>query len=241
MIAPSRERLERFESAKQQTQSKLARKAGARDVDLKKPQSYVLEVAIRVKPGAMDAFADLAEKILPLVNIPGLHLVAAGRCLDPDPRRVLHLWRLDSADLLREAMIRLSDVPAYGLLDAMVMEEVQEICTSLLGDRPKPKSELYVRMTGLLRTRELAEFVAQNEAGLGRFERDSGWRIAGALISVTGRVNRISLIWAVPSQDAAHDYATKVPGYRYILDPETEIWLGTAYDPPIDGSTTRSS
>jgi hypothetical protein len=213
--------------------SKLARKAFARN---NKSQHYILEVGLRVKPGMMDEFATQAAKILPSVEIRGLQLLAAGICLDPDPRKVIHLWELASADLLRDAMIRLSDVPAYGLLDEMVVDEVQEICTSLLKRPPKPKSELYVRMTGVLRTKDLAEFVAEAEAGQGLFAKKSGWRIAGALINVTGRVNRISLIWAVPSETGARKFATAVPGYDFIVDPETEVWRGTDYDPPVNPS-----
>jgi hypothetical protein len=227
MIAPTHRY--RIESAL--PSSKLARKALARST---KPQRYILEVGLRVKPGMMEQFASQAAKILPLVEIPGLQLLAAGICLDPDPRKVIHLWQLDSADLLRAAMIRLSDVPAYGVLDRMVVDEVQEICTSLLDERPKPKSDLYVRMTGVLRTKDLAEFVALAEAGRGLFAKVSEWQIAGALISITGRVNRISLIWAVPSEAAARKFATAVPGYSFIIDPETEVWRGTSYDPPLN-------
>lgn len=211
--------------------SKLARKARARGARLAKHPHYILEVALRVKPGMMEAFAKQAEAILPRVQIRGLRLLAAGICLDPDPRKVIHLWELSSADLLRDAMIHLSDVPAYGVLDEMVVDEVQEICTSLLEQRPKPAADLYVRMSGVLRTKDLAEFVAQAEAGQGPFAKASEWRIAGAVITVTGRVNRISLVWAVPSEDSARQFATKVPGYAFINDPETEVWRGTAYDP----------
>jgi hypothetical protein len=233
MIAPSTDRYPNDRSDQRQ-QSKLARKAIARNTSIGKQQRYVLEVALRVKPGMMDQFAEQAAEILPLIEIRGLQLLAAGICLDPDPRKVIHLWELESADLLRDAMIRLSDVPAYGVLDRMVVDEVQEICTALLAQRPKPKSDLYVRMTGVLRTKDLAEFVAQAEAGQGPFAKKSEWRIAGALISVTGRVNRISLIWAVPSEAAARKFATDVPGYAFITDPETEVWRGTAYDPPTN-------
>lgn len=232
MIAPTSRDRYRIDRSQRQ-QSKLARKALARSTNVARPQRYILEVSLRVKPGMMAQFATQAADVLPSVEIRGLQLVAAGICLDPDPRKVLHLWELESADLLRDAMIRLSDVPAYGVLDEMVVDEVQEICTSLLGQREKRKSDHYVRMTGVLRTMDLAEFVAQAEAGEGLFARASGWRLAGALINVTGRVNRISMIWAVPSEAAARRFATNVPGYGFIVDPETEVWRGTAYDPPL--------
>ena len=233
MIAPT---TDRFRGGVPADAPKLVRKAAARSTDT--THRYILEVALRVRQGRMEEFQDLAGRILPEVNIPGLTLKAAGVCLDPDPRKVIHLWTLDSADLLRDAMIRLSDVPAYGLLDRLVVDEVQEICTELLEEKPKPKADLYVRMIGVLRTPDLAEFVAQMEAAEGLFERATKWRRAGALINITGRVNRISLLWAVPDDEIAHKYATKVPGYALIVDPETELWNGTDYDPELRKQTT---
>jgi hypothetical protein len=196
------------------------------------PPSYFLEVAIRIQPGQMEEFSLQAKSVLPAAqNDTGLRLVAAGFLRDPDPRDVIHLWGLESADQLRAAMISLSDVPAYGVLDAMVVEENQQICTPLIEVPKKGRGNLYVRVTGVVRTSNLAEFVAQLEASSADFTRTSQWQLAGALVNVTGRVNRVSLIWAVSSQESAMAFITQLPGYDLMDDSASEIWTPTTYDP----------
>jgi hypothetical protein len=196
-------------------------------------EQYFLKVSIRLKTNSLGKFSEQAQKVLPVATKDtGLRLVAAGYRMDPDPRTLVHFWTLDSADQLRSAMISLSDVPAYSVLDSMVLSEQQEICTPLVPPpEERPRARFYVLVTGMMPTTDLAEFVAQIEANTGPFSSKSHWKLCGALVNVTGTVNGVSLVWAVDTEEAANQFVTEAPGYNMITDPASEIWTPTIYDP----------
>ena len=189
---------------------------------------YFLEVSLKLGLDSVDEFFRLAKTVLTSVEkVTTLKLEAAGH--SPTRTELLHIWSLPSPDALREGMVRLADNPAYGQLDALVVDERQEITTPfgrVVENRPRPgKGGMYLRVAGHVAARNLAEYQALQEVVPPTLPK-SNWHLWTAFLNVTGRLNRVTSIWVIPRPGNITS-----PGMELLTDVEIERWSPTAYSP----------
>lgn len=97
----------------------------------KAPINYFLDVDIRLIPGKEEAFNKSAGPLLELVK-DQWELIIAGSTVPPeDPPRIIHLWRLTSANAVAEAMVSFAEHPDYTDLTRCCQSHAQQIFTSL--------------------------------------------------------------------------------------------------------------
>jgi len=196
---------------------------------------YFLEVSLKLGLESVDEFYRLAKTVLKSVqDHTSLTLELAAQ--SPSRTELLHVWSLPSPDALREGMVRLADNPAYGQLDRLVVDERQEI-TSPFGRvaevRPRPgKGGMYLRVTGTVATRDLAEFQALHEVMPPQLP-GSGWQLWAALLNITGRLNRIRSVWVIPhpGEITTGQEFRQLPGVDLMTDVTVERWSPTSYNP----------
>ena len=196
---------------------------------------YFLEVSLKLSLDSVEEFFRLAKTVLKSVQGTNtLKLEAAGQ--SATRTELLHIWSLPSPNALKDGMVRLADNPAYGQLDRLVVDERQEITTPFgrrLDVLPRPgKGEAYVRVSGHVPSRDLAEYQALHEVVPPRLPT-SHWRLWASFLNITGRLNRVTSIWIVPRPG---DITTglelrALPGVELLTDVSVERWSPTAYNP----------
>jgi hypothetical protein len=196
---------------------------------------YFLEVSLKLGLESVDEFYRLARTVLKGVQ-DHTSLTLEMAAASPSRTELLHVWSLPSPDALKEGMVRLADNPAYGQLDRLVLDERQEI-TSPFGRipevRPRPsRGGMYLRVTGNVATRDLAEFQALHEIMPPRLP-GSGWELWGALLNITGRLNQIRSIWVIPrpGEIKTGEEFRYLPGVDLMTDVAVERWSPTTYNP----------
>lgn len=196
---------------------------------------YFLEVSLKLGLESVDEFYRLAKTVLKSVqNHTSLKLELAAQ--SPSRTELLHIWSLPDPDALKEGMVRLADNPAYGQLDRLVVDERQEITTPFgrsAETRPRPsRGGMYLRVTGSVATRDLAEFQALHEVMPPRLP-GSGWELWAALLNITGRLNQITTIWVLPrpGEITTGQEFRALPGVDLMTDVAVERWSPTSYNP----------
>jgi len=191
-------------------------------------------VHLKLALSSVEEFFGLAPDVLRSIeNTTSLRLVAAGQ--SPTRTELFHVWQLASPADLRESMIRLADNPAYGRLDRLILDEHQDIVTPLgrVPDvRPTARgSERYVQVSGHLRTKDLAEFQAQNEVPSPVLAK-RGWRLWGCFLNITGRLDTVTSIWTVPGERVIRGNEFRdVPGVVLLEDFAVNEWPRAPYQP----------
>jgi hypothetical protein len=84
----------------------------------------------------------------------------------------------------------------------------------------------------------LTEFIADAEEFLDCLQRERGWRLIAAAVSLTGRLNVVTHVWQIPDPDslpATMHWLADAPKYGEIqshIESETqELMLALIYDP----------
>jgi len=207
---------------------RLGRLALAKSKDAKTSDPYLF-VSIRTPRKTFRRLEQLAFDLIPRFGEAGLHLLISGWHEDGENIRIINLWKLDSANSLVTAELRLVDDPEYLELDGLLAEEDKQIVisvtdVSLVGEvdsavarRAKeaaaarrlkkvapPSAEgdryVYVVVTNHVDTSDLAEFRARYEARGDAFRNATGWLGGDGFLGLTGQDDIVYQVWRVPEQ-----------------------------------------
>jgi hypothetical protein len=195
------------------------------------PGRYLLEVAVTV---GLEASAEYRTRALGVRKLiegkTDLRLLVAAEA--PAQNHFFHLWSLPDADSLLDGMRLMAESAEYRNLDRLVVREQQDLLAPLAGSRhmqPRENAKSsYIKVSGYVATRDLAEYQALNEVSPRRLEVD-GLVSHGSFLNVTGRINRVVSLWKTTNGAVDARALAKIPGLRFLDEVEVATYRSTSY------------